>query len=211
MSRRPLDVGGKTFGLLTAKHRAGSHLKLGALWKCVCACGNELIVSAGMLERGSRTSCGCRRTQFSCGPKPRIITAHGRTQSIVDWSRELGVARSVLNRRLRQGMTPDEAMVYRAVDKARAEMWEGARDKPYAEDPLAQAIVEEWGACTSEEIGEIMGLATQRVHQIEQQATRKLAKVLCRGGKDIKAMLRLLDEMRTERVLPANGHEGEAA
>lgn len=214
MGRRALDLAGQTFGQLTAQHRAGCHNKKGALWKCVCTCGKELVVSATDLNHGGRTSCGCARFRRRPPRSPdRMVTAHGKTMSLTAWSRELGVAKATLSQRLRNGWSPDEAMLggnQRRNGLAwRTELYDGARDLPWESDWIARLMVSEWGPMTVEEVSDVMGLSLPRIDQIEKQAFAKIADAL--GAVDTKAMLRLLDEMRTERVLPANGHEGEAA
>lgn len=59
MSRRPLDVTGRTFGRLTAlrptARRAGSSI----VWECRCACGALAKVSLNLLRQGRTRSCGC--------------------------------------------------------------------------------------------------------------------------------------------------------
>ena len=61
-----IDITGEKYGMLTVieeipksdpiyqKRKNGS-----VLWKCVCDCGNECIVSSNALRTGNVMSCGC--------------------------------------------------------------------------------------------------------------------------------------------------------
>ena len=52
------DMTGERYGMLTVVERVGE--KNGyALWKCICDCGNEKIVTASSLRYGNTKSCGC--------------------------------------------------------------------------------------------------------------------------------------------------------
>lgn len=60
MGRRPRDLSGQKFGLLTAMYPTEHRDHRGSvLWHCVCECGNEIDVSAGALLDGNNRSCGC--------------------------------------------------------------------------------------------------------------------------------------------------------
>lgn len=127
----------------------------------------------------------------------RLITAHGRTQTINDWANELDVEANTLRTRLCAGLTPDEAMTsgrYNGNEWAFAEAWEGARDLPWAEDQRAQAEVHERGGMSIREVAQRLGMSSSRVDQIEKQACRKLAKSA--GG---RRLLELLAERRQAR------------
>lgn len=55
------DLTGQTFGWLTVEgfsHTDGKR----AYYKCLCRCGNHLIVKAYALKNGNTTSCGCRKS-----------------------------------------------------------------------------------------------------------------------------------------------------
>ena len=53
------DITGQTFGNLIALKDVGSNEKGNSLWKCKCACGNEVIVKGIDLRNGHTKSCGC--------------------------------------------------------------------------------------------------------------------------------------------------------
>lgn len=66
------DLTGQRFGSLTAKKYVGA--KDGdAKWLCQCDCGNESIVYANNLKRGTTKSCGCKRYNK--------VTIHGKSRT----------------------------------------------------------------------------------------------------------------------------------
>lgn len=54
---------GIVYGYLTVIERAPDPEKKVSLWKCVCKCGNEVIVKGGNLNSGNTNSCGCLNLQ----------------------------------------------------------------------------------------------------------------------------------------------------
>ena len=53
MGRRPADLSGRKFGMLTAKYATEKRDKRGSVyWHCVCDCGNEVDVTAAGLVHG---------------------------------------------------------------------------------------------------------------------------------------------------------------
>jgi hypothetical protein len=76
---RLINLTGMKFGKLTVLERVADHVKPSgqkqAMWKCVCECGMETVVSGGHLRGGHTKSCGCiSRESFS-----KIIHKHGGT------------------------------------------------------------------------------------------------------------------------------------
>ncbi len=58
-----IDLGGQRFGRLTVEFYEG--LRNGkAYWRCVCDCGAQASVGAGLLRSGKTTSCGCYRSEL---------------------------------------------------------------------------------------------------------------------------------------------------
>lgn len=54
------DLSGQRFGRLVAVESTQQRASNGAaVWRCVCDCGGEALVSAAQLTRGRRKSCGC--------------------------------------------------------------------------------------------------------------------------------------------------------
>jgi hypothetical protein len=50
---------GQRFGRRVVLARAGSNKHGHATWLCACDCGNEVVVSTNVLNRGNARSCGC--------------------------------------------------------------------------------------------------------------------------------------------------------
>lgn len=55
------DLTGMQFGKLTVIEQCGKNAEHKALWKCICECGNEVIVISSNLSKGTTRSCGCLR------------------------------------------------------------------------------------------------------------------------------------------------------
>lgn len=60
--RKPEDLSGRRFGMLTAVSRAG-HKNGRTCWLCRCDCGNEKVVMSYYLKAGKAKSCGCLAAQ----------------------------------------------------------------------------------------------------------------------------------------------------
>jgi len=56
-----IDLVGQIFGRWTVLSRSEEKktYEQSALWKCLCECGNQALVSTGTLRRGKSKSCGC--------------------------------------------------------------------------------------------------------------------------------------------------------
>lgn len=50
---------GNRYGYLTVIERAENDKEGHAKWKCLCDCGNEVIVLGKHLRSGNTKSCGC--------------------------------------------------------------------------------------------------------------------------------------------------------
>ena len=69
-SSTPDDLSGLRFGRLTVLELTGERKSNGgAVWHCICDCGDELPVSAGNLKRGTTVSCGCVRRKDLTGQR----------------------------------------------------------------------------------------------------------------------------------------------
>ena len=68
-----VDITGRQFGRLTALEYVGIDKFQCRLWRCVCSCGNETLVTYSSLITGHTTSCGCY------GKEARLLanTKHG--------------------------------------------------------------------------------------------------------------------------------------
>ena len=62
------DLSNKTFGRLNVIERAESKIyatgEIKSKWKCMCSCGNIVIVFGEALKRGMSKSCGCLKKEL---------------------------------------------------------------------------------------------------------------------------------------------------
>ena len=59
------DLVGQRFGKLVVTRLSKQCTKKGKpLWECKCDCGNEVLVSTGILNSGKKKSCGCLQRKF---------------------------------------------------------------------------------------------------------------------------------------------------
>lgn len=68
MRQRTGDITGKSFGRLKvisyhSSIQYGSSKKKN--WRCICTCGNEVLVNTGALTSGNTKSCGCLHSEIS--------------------------------------------------------------------------------------------------------------------------------------------------
>lgn len=54
-----VDRRGQVFGRLRVLSRAGTDQNKKVVWRCLCTCGKETLVTSGSLVSGNTTSCGC--------------------------------------------------------------------------------------------------------------------------------------------------------
>jgi hypothetical protein len=85
------DLTGKTFGSLTAVFVDHADAHRERHWKCVCACGKEIVVRQSNLTSGKTKSCGCvHRNKYDfaghCfGKLTAISFLPGSAQSKAKW------------------------------------------------------------------------------------------------------------------------------
>lgn len=84
------DITNQRFGNLVALERIDKNKHNEWRWKCICDCGNETITNLRNLVHGKVTSCG-RCNSFTIG---------GKTQTVAEWSRELGLSPDTLHHRI---------------------------------------------------------------------------------------------------------------
>lgn len=58
------NLSGQVFGRLTGLERTGTDKGGNALWKCLCECGNTVVVRSYDLLNGNTKSCGCLQRQL---------------------------------------------------------------------------------------------------------------------------------------------------
>ena len=62
---KKLDLSGKRYGRLDVLEEFGISRNNKTLWKCLCDCGNEIIVIGSSLISGNTKSCGCLHLEQS--------------------------------------------------------------------------------------------------------------------------------------------------
>ena len=58
-----IDLTGQRFGRLIVIERVGTSDVGSATWRCLCDCGNEIIVSSHSLRTNNTKSCGCLKLE----------------------------------------------------------------------------------------------------------------------------------------------------
>lgn len=58
-----IDHTGRRYNRLTAVSCAGKNKNGKAMWKCVCSCGNEVVVLGASMVSGNTKSCGCLQNE----------------------------------------------------------------------------------------------------------------------------------------------------
>lgn len=83
MSKTPYrnDHKGKKFNRLTVIEYSHMDKNNGAMWKCLCDCGNESVVATSRLSKGLTKSCGCLRLEEA----NKSNTSHGQTNTAFYW------------------------------------------------------------------------------------------------------------------------------
>lgn len=66
---RALNLAGQRFGHWLVVERTENYRDGSAQWLCRCDCGNERIVLAGHLRKGTTKSCGCEKSESTRLPK----------------------------------------------------------------------------------------------------------------------------------------------
>ena len=61
-----IDLNGKRFGRLLVLNSAPTQ-KQRAMWRCLCDCGNQKVVSGKQLRKGMTKSCGCLMREWQNG------------------------------------------------------------------------------------------------------------------------------------------------
>lgn len=70
-TRDKSELIGKRFGRLVVESYEGTNKHRYSLFKCICDCGNTVIVSANKLKTGHTRSCGCLKGEI-CYNRPAI-------------------------------------------------------------------------------------------------------------------------------------------
>lgn len=90
-----INMKGLRFGRLQVIKWEGTDAQRGAMWRCRCDCGNEIIVRRrNLVVKGNTLSCGCHRIDIQ-----RIRrTKHGNTKSGEPKSKEYACWGNILQR-----------------------------------------------------------------------------------------------------------------
>jgi len=62
---RKINEVGNKYGRLTVIEEAGHNKNGKILWKCICDCGKEAVISGALLRNGKTKSCGCFSSEVS--------------------------------------------------------------------------------------------------------------------------------------------------
>jgi hypothetical protein len=68
---KALEITGMRFGRLSVIERAENNAHHQTMWRCICDCGNEVIIRGINLTSGNTTSCGCYHSE-------RVIESHSK-------------------------------------------------------------------------------------------------------------------------------------
>ena len=92
-----VDRANQRFGRLIALEIHGTHPNRQTLWRCVCDCGNTIIVQTTKLANGNTKSCGCLQRDFARSlPHDQMLThGHARKDGM---SSEYSTWRAMKNR-----------------------------------------------------------------------------------------------------------------
>ena len=71
----PIDISGRRFGRLIARHSLASNHRKQRVWACECDCGHNIHVVTSSLLGGNTRSCGCLRKDLLRAK----MTTHGRS------------------------------------------------------------------------------------------------------------------------------------
>ena len=81
------DLSGKKFGRLLVTEFSGFHTyptERKACWRCICDCGNTVIVQAGNLKSGATKSCGCLQSERTSQANFKHGQSGGRLYAVWD-------------------------------------------------------------------------------------------------------------------------------
>src|SRR5258708_4680871 len=82
MTRRLIDLAGRSFGRLLVIERGPDYKPRIPQWLCKCECGNQKLVNGWSLRAGLTTSCGCRRREITIAR----FTTHGKAHRVPEYA-----------------------------------------------------------------------------------------------------------------------------
>lgn len=97
-----IDLTGHLFGQLTVLEFVVRRNRK-TYWTCLCECGYVGEYEGGNLQQGFTTKCKLCRYKFFKRKKAKKLQHQGRSQTIKEWSKELGLSVSTIQSRLSRG------------------------------------------------------------------------------------------------------------
>lgn len=83
---RPIDETGNRYGRLVVLEKTNCHRNSQYWWRCICDCGNEVIVPGYRLRNGTTKSCGCFGKEHAVlMGKAKRTHGHSRTPLYSIW------------------------------------------------------------------------------------------------------------------------------
>jgi hypothetical protein len=79
--RTKVDITGKIFNRLKVIDYSHTDKRSKSYWKCVCECGNEVIVRSDSLTSGNTKACGCLSKELKSKMAKTYLTKHGETKT----------------------------------------------------------------------------------------------------------------------------------
>ena len=157
---------GRRVGILTILTEPTGRRE-GARVLCRCDCGNEKLIRWDNLLSMNVKSCGClhakamreaiRTRGMIFGRSLHLLTHEGKTQSIMDWTRETGLKNVTIPARLRHGWSVKTALTTPVYGR-----YGGQEENAGHRAVMRKSKLTEWGAvgCLAEVL---MGATCQQV------------------------------------------------
>lgn len=139
--------------------------------------------------------------------KQTMLTAHGVTRSVNEWSRVNGVPVSTIVSRMRSGhRTPEECVASRSFlndvrNQEKSPAWRYFSWLPYECDETAQRLVEDNPqGMTLDEIGRAYGVSRELIRKVEAGALKKLRSIP--GAMELLMEARYKEQLNKHNVFP---------
>lgn len=133
-----IDITNKRFGKLVAIKPIDKDKYGYTQWLCKCDCGNEIIYSISVLQKGNATSCGCFKKDKENARKRGQLSAKAQSAKAID-----GVRPSDFNKQKLSTNTSGYTGVYRKKNKWVAEIIvKGTKHRMFGFDTPKQAYQE---------------------------------------------------------------------
>lgn len=104
-----IDLTGHLFGRLTVLECVGRRNRR-TYWTCQCECGYVGEYDGGNLQQGFTTKCRLCRYKFFKRKEVKKLQHQGQSQTIKEWSEELGLSVSTIQSRLSRGCPVKKAL-----------------------------------------------------------------------------------------------------